>query len=96
MQSLFLLSSVALGAILSDPYTGPWNFITRQGSKLYEDGQVYRFSSVNVPNILLIENRNRFETLYGIPVCQSPILAGQTTDANGYTYALEWGKTVNL
>ena len=70
-----------------------WNFITRDGYKLFDGNKRFRWASYNVPNLLLLEDRNNTgQFLYGFPICKFAV-SNPSFDSNGYGYGVENGES---
>lgn len=73
-----------IGILLIVQWVAALEFIQRKDGVLYENRQVFRFASFNVPNLLLTEDRgSKSDTLFGIPICNAYV-ANPTIDSNGY------------
>jgi mannan endo-1,4-beta-mannosidase len=59
LLSLYV-AQVLLGATASAANTDLKNFLTRRGDKLFDGDREYRFISVNIPNLMVIEDAYEF------------------------------------
>ena len=65
-------------------------FVYRCGNQLYENGALFRWISMNVPNMLLLEDTNIGSTFRNVSVCRLPVQKPDLRfDKEGYAFGKE-------